>query len=263
MVGYDLPGLVCVRRVNDGFSRDLVFVALRVSDGEEVAVRVYDRRLSDEHDRTRFTEEVAAITGLADQDHVLAPREAGVSADGKPYVVTEYCVAGSMHDHLTTVGRFTPTEARRIGAKVASALGAVHERGIVHRNVKPANILINAVGEPALTDFAIVSLETASGDYALPTAPTQRAYAAPEAFLPELMSAKTDIYSLGATLYALLAGWAPRAADPLAIVIDGETLVDLPKVPWALMQIVRRAMAIDPQERYRDAYEFSAALASA
>lgn len=262
MVGYDLPGLVCVRRVNDGFASDLVFLALRVADGAEVAVRVYERRLPYGRDRMRFEDEVTAVKQLADQPHVLAPHDFGVSADGQPYVVTDYCVAGSLHDHLIHVGRLTATEVRRIGAKIALALGVAHQRGVFHRNIKPANILINDLGEPALTDFALVSLETADGDYTPPATPTQRAYAAPEAYLPELMSAAADIYSLGATLYALLAGWAPRAVNPLAVAIDGDTLVDLPRVPWALMQIVRRAMAIDPRERYPDAFEFGAALAA-
>lgn len=260
MVGYDLPGFVCVRQINDGFARDETFLAERVYDHVEVAVRVFAHHLLDERDQHRFATEVAELTSLADDAHIVAPLMAGVSDEGQAYIVTEYCVAGSLHDHLVGVGRFTPTEVRRIGAKLAGALGETHRRSIYHRNIKPANVLITGAGEPALSDFGLVSLETAERDYTPPATPTQRAYAAPEAFLPELMSAAADIYSLGATLYALLAGWAPRAADPLALAVDGESLVDLPRVPFALMAVLRRAMALDPQERYTDAFELREAL---
>jgi serine/threonine protein kinase len=77
------------------------------------------------------------------------------------------------------------------------------------------------------------------------------------------MTPASDIYSLGATMYALLAGWAPRAADPMAVAIDGDTLVDLPRVPWALMAVIRVAMAHDPDDRFRHAYQFQNALLDA
>ena len=260
MVGYDLPGLVCVRRINDGFARDETVLALQVHGGGEIAARVYAHKVLDGRDQRRFETEIAALQVLADEPHILTPVAAGVTDTGHAYVATAYCVAGSLHDHLIAVGRFTPAEVRRIGAKLADALGQAHTQGVFHRNIKPANILITGAGEPALSDFGLVALETADGDYAPPLTPTQRAYAAPEAFLPELMSAAADIYSLGATMYALLAGWAPRASDPFAIAIDGDTLVDLPRVPWALMTVVRRAMALDPQERFADAFELRNAL---
>ena len=156
--------------------------------------------------------EVESLRSLAGEPYVVAVHSAGVTPQDRAFVVTDYCPAGSLYDHLTTVGRFTPAEVRRIGVKLASALAGAHDRDIFHRNVKPANVLIDPSGEPALTDFGIVALATSNGDYTPPVPSTQRAYVAPEAFLPELMSAAADVYALGATLYALLAGWAPRTA---------------------------------------------------
>jgi serine/threonine protein kinase len=264
MAGHTgLPGLTRVRVLNDRPGRDVVFLAVREIDDTEVAVRVYRRRVSTERDRVRFEQEATALKALADEPHVIRVDEVGLSPDGHPYLVMEHCPAGSLHDHLTAVGRFTPTQVRGIGVKIADALGAAHRREIYHRRVTPTNILINAAGEPVLSDFAFVSLSTVDGNYVPPAKPALPPYAAPEAYLPELMAAAADIYGLGATLYALLAGWAPRAVDPLAVAVDGDTLVDLPKVPWALMAVIRRAMAHDPAHRYADADQLGADLRTA
>jgi serine/threonine protein kinase len=262
MVGPDVPGLHCVRRVNpaDQANADEVYLARQVSDGVEVAVRIYAKRLVTDRDRARFEHEIDTLKKLIDVPHAMSIRDAGVNAAGHAYVVTDFHPSGSLHDHITAVGRFTPSEVRKIGAKVAGAVGMAHHREIYHRNIKPANVFINGHGEPVLSDFRLLSLVTVDGDLKPPVIKQVRPYAAPEAYLPELMSGAADIYALGATLYAMLAGWAPRTIDPTAISVDGDTLADLPKVPWALMTIVRRAMAHDPKERFADAHEIATAL---
>ncbi len=261
MVGHDLPGLVVVRRLNeDRPGPDEIHLAVRVMDGAEVAVRIYGRPLPDDRDRARFEQEAGGLKALAGDAHVVPIHEVGFTSAGHPFLVMEYCEAGSLHDHMVAVGRFTPSEVRSIGAKLAGALAAAHGRDIVHRNVKPANVLLDAHGEPVLADYGFVSLATADGDFTPPAKPVVPPYAAPEAYLPELMSGAADIFSLGATMYGLLAGWAPRSVDPLAVAVDGDTLVDLPRAPWALMSIIRRAMAHDPRDRYPDADQMRTAL---
>jgi serine/threonine protein kinase len=292
MVDTDPPGLVRVRRLNerrpgerqlgdrkapgagigdpqlgqpptDHLDGDQIHLALRISDASEVAVRVYAHQLTSDRDRARFLQEAMALKALNGDRHVVTMDEINVTPDGYAYVVMEYCDAGSLKDHLITVGRFTPAEVRRIGAKLAGALGAAHCRDIVHRSVKPSNILLNAEGEPVLADFGFVSLATVGRDFTPPSRPITPPFTAPEAYLPELMTISADVYSLGATLYAMLAGWAPRAIDPLAVAIDGDTLVDLPRVPWALMAVIRVAMAHDPADRFADAFQFQSALLAA
>lgn len=277
-----LPGLLTLRRINDSRagewrgpaeepelgrmpqperSIDAVYLARRLADVAEVAVRVYGRRVTAPRDRRRYQHETDALMSIASLPHVVPIHEAGITVDGRAYLVMDFCPSGSLHDHLVTVGRFTPLEARRIGSKLAGALDRVHEAGVVHRNLKPSNVLIDRNGEPALADFGLITLSVSDGDFGPPLPPRPRPFLAPEAYLPELMSPAADVYALGATLYTMLAGWAPRTIDPLAIAVDGETLADLPKVPFALMSIVRKAMAIDPRDRYPDAMEFQAALA--
>jgi len=260
MVAHDLPDLVTVSRINEPGAADEVFLALRVSDSSEVAVRVYSHPIESARDRERFSQEIAALRSLNGQPHVVVIHDAGVSATGHAYVVMDYCASGSLQDHLVTVGRFSPSEVRGIGMKLADTLAEAHEREIYHRNLKPANVLVGPGGEPALTDFGLLTFATRDGDFAPDMPARPRAYTAPEAFLPELMTAPADIYALGATLYALLAGRAPTTADPLAISVDGDSIADLPKVPWELMLVLRRAMALDPRDRFADADEMRVAL---
>ena len=260
MVEHDLPDLVRVRRINDAAATDETYLALRVSDGGEVAVRVYAHPIDSTRDRERFDHEIETLGALNDDPHILTIHDAGVTDSGHPFVVSEFCPSGSLHDRIATVGGMTATEVRGIGYKLAGALARAHERDVYHRNIKPGNILIDALGEPVLADFGLVTLATSNGDFVMVAQP--RAYTAPEAFLPELMTEAADIFSLGATLYALLAGRAPRAVDPLAVAVDGDTVADLPKVPWTLMTVLRRSMALDPWDRFADAEEFGIALAS-
>jgi serine/threonine protein kinase len=263
MEAYAVPGVDLVRRLDDlrsedtrdtlGLSAGEIYLARRRSDGLEVAVKIYDRRLSAERDRLRFEQEVAALKALADLPHLLAPVDAGV-ADGRAYVVTPYCPSGSLRDHVLAVGRLTATEVRRIGVKLADGLHRAHEQGIYHRNVKPSNVLIDGNGEPQLADFGLVSLALAGGEYLVPDGP--RPYAAPEAFLPELMTAPADIFALGATLFTLLAGVSvPPPVGP-------EPVQDLPTVPRVVMSVIRRAVAADPAQRYGGASALRDALAA-
>jgi serine/threonine protein kinase len=249
--------------VDDYLDGDQIHLSLRIADATEFAVRVYAQQIQSDRDRMRFEQEAMALKALGGEPHVVVVEEINVTPEGYPYAAMQYCPTGSLQDHLHTVGRFTPTEVRRIGAKLAGALGAAHRRDIVHRAVKPSNVLINPYGEPVLSDFGFVSLSTVGRDFTPPNRQVQPAFTAPEAYLPELMTPASDIYSLGATMYALLAGWPPRSTDPLAVAIDGDTVVDLPRVPWALMAVIRLAMAHDPDDRFRTAYQFQNALLDA
>ncbi len=212
----DPPGYACLRRVNPAGATDHVYLARRLTDGSEVVVRVFDRTLTASRDRERFEEEAARLAALADVQYVLPLLDAGVAPGGHAYVVMPYCVAGSLQDHAASMGRLSPAEVRRVGVKLATALGEVHQCGIVHRNITPSNVLIDASGEPALADFGIVALNV-SGDFRLEPWRGYVPFVAPEAYLPELMTAAADIYALGATLYALLAGTGPLGGPPRAV----------------------------------------------
>lgn len=261
----DLPGIYWVRSL--GEPRDgpggptsgatgpggEIFLAVRAAEPSEVAVRVHPEPGTAAR-RARFEEELAAIAMFAGDPHVIELYDVGLSAVGRPYLVMEFCSAGSLAKPLAA-GRVPPEEVRAVGLKVAGALARAHAREIVHGNIKPTNILINGYGEPVLTDFALRVVAVATDVASAPARP----YAAPEAFLPELATPAADVFSLGAVLYALLTGGPPAPANPYGV-IAGEELPNPAGVPGPMMAVIRRAMALDPINRYRDAYELHAAL---
>jgi serine/threonine protein kinase len=258
----DPPGYVCRHRISSANAVDRLFLARRLVDGSDVVLRIFGPTIASLRDRQRFEQEVAGLKAIGDIAHVLPILDAEVRPDGQAYIVTPYCAAGSLHDHVSAMGRMSAVEASRVGVKLASALAAIHELGVIHRNITPSNVLIDGAGEPVLTDFGLVAMST-SGDFQVEPGRGQMPFLAPEAFLPELMTPVADIYALGATLYALVAGSGRHAANLARLPFGGERLPDLPRVPWGLMSALRRAMAVDARDRFADATDLRAALMSA
>jgi serine/threonine protein kinase len=261
----DLPGIYWVRSLGEprggpdasddggpGHGAE-IFLAVRAAEPSEVAVRMHAEPGTAQR-RSRFLEELAGLATLIGDPHVIELYDVGLSAAGRPYLVMEFCSAGSLAVRLAQ-GRVPPEEVRAVGLKVAGALARAHAREIVHGNVKPTNILVNAYGEPVLSDFALRVVAAATDVADAPVRP----YAAPEAFLPELSTPSADVFSLGAVLYALLTGAPPAPAGPYGVVA-GEELPNLAGVPRPLMAVIRRAMALDPINRYRAGDELHAAL---
>ena len=249
------PGVRLLRLLATGNAGEL---HLGVRDGQRVAVRLFRRPLLDRRSQLRFTAETDALRVLAGEPHLVRVIDAGVGADGQAYLVSEFCAGGSFDDHLALVGRMTPAEAVSVGVKLAGALARLHRFRILHRNLTPSNVLIGAAGQPMLADFGLLALATADRSFSAPPELPNR-YAAPEAFLPELMSPATDVYALGAVLYALLAGDRPGPRRPQA----GRVVLPVPGVPEPLMATLRRAMAVDPTERFASATDLREALAAA
>jgi eukaryotic-like serine/threonine-protein kinase len=139
--------------------------------------------------------------------------------DGRPYLIMEYVPSQSLGDILATGAVLTPTEVTSIGAQLASALTAAHERGIVHRDIKPGNVLMTADGTVKLTDFGI---SRAAGD-ATVTATGEilgtPAYTAPEVAQGHPVAFPADVFSLGATLYAAVEGTPPFGEDVNAMAL--------------------------------------------
>ena len=146
---------------------------------------------------------------LSDHPGVVTVYDAGLLPDARPYLIMELCAGGSLTRWLDRENVRTEEQIRRVGVRVAETLAGLHARGVLHRDVKPANILIDGCGRPRLADFGLATLvgaEAAATD-ALRLTP---AYAPPEAFLAPLATESGDVFSLAATLYALLAGHPPR-----------------------------------------------------
>jgi serine/threonine protein kinase len=228
-----------------------VFKATQESIGREVAVKIENRTMDNERDQRRFLREARAAGRMSSHPHVVDLFDAGVTADNHPYLIMELC-DGTYLDRMKS-DPLSHVEARVVGSKIADALADAHALGVVHRDVKPANLLVTKFGEPALADFGLAVLtETREISFTLELTP---AYAAPEMFDHGRPLPESDVYSLCATLYALMRGRPPRWRDgqnpTLATLMEmfAERVPDLPGVPGELIAVLRRGMANDPRQR--------------
>ncbi|MFD7716276.1 protein kinase [Streptomyces sp. NPDC059814] len=174
-----------------------------------------------------------------------------VTFDGRPWIVMELVRGRSLADLITATGALPPKEAARIGAKVLAALRAAHGAGVLHRDVKPANVLLAEDGRVVLTDFGIATVE---GDTALTMTGEvvgSPEYLAPERALGRTPDATSDLWSLGALLYTAVQGRSPfrqsTALATLRAVVDEE--LPSPHRAGALTPVIEGLMRKDPQDR--------------
>lgn len=207
---------------------------------------------------------------LSNHPNIVSVYAGGLTDGGLPYLVMPYVPGGSLHERLRREGRLPAAEVIELGSKLAGALAAAHAVGVLHRDVKPDNVLLSPYGEPQLTDFGIARLldttTTATG-----TVHATIRYAAPEVLSGQPATEASDVYGLGATLYACLAGAAPFAdTDEGSIValvgrIASESPADLREhnVPDALASVIERALAKRSTERIGTADELRRLLEAA
>ncbi|MEQ4304997.1 protein kinase [Plantactinospora sp. B6F1] len=229
-----------------------VYRATQQSVGREVAVKVENRTLDSERDQRRFLREARAAGRMSSHPHVVDLFDAGVTEDQHPYLIMELC-DGSYAERMRT-SPLTPAEARDVGVKIADALADAHQLGVLHRDVKPANILYSRFNEPALADFGLAVLAEAR-DSAITLEVLTPAYAPPEMFRHSPPSPAVDVYALCATLYAVMHGKPPRwQADRnpgllTLMELFTEPIPELPGVPAPLLDLLRYGMANDPADR--------------
>jgi serine/threonine-protein kinase len=211
--------------------------------------------------RRRFLREARAAAAVV-HEHVVAVHAVD-EARGLPYLVMEYVPGRSLQERLDRDGPLSLTEVLRIGMQTAAGLAAAHAQGLVHRDVKPANILLeNGVERVRLTDFG---LARAVADAALTqsgvVAGTPQ-YMAPEQARAEAVDHRADLFSLGSTLYAMCTGHPPFRAESAVAVLrrvsddPPRPVRELnPDVPEWLAAIIARLHAKDPAQRYQSAAE--------
>lgn len=235
--------------------------------GELVAVKVMHHRPPAAAAR-QLDQEIQLLATLSWHPGIVQIVDAGADADGRPWIAMELVEGGSLGDRLRTQPPPPPPVVAGWGVQAANALAVAHHAGVLHRDVKPDNLLVTGAGDVKLGDFGVA---LAAG-----TAGSQRttgtiAYAAPELLAGMPSSTATDVYALGATLYALLAGGPayarPGDESPAAIALRAirdpvPDLTDL-GVPAPLARVVRRAMAKDPADRPASAAALQQELESA
>ncbi|RZI53823.1 MAG: protein kinase [Pseudonocardia sp.] len=262
-VGFDH-----VREIGRG-GFGIVYRCLQRDLDRAVAVKVLIADI-DEAARERFAREQRAMGRLTGHPNIVSIFQAGVIRGGRPYLVMPYYSLGSLDSRIRRDGPTGWDEAFQLGVKVAGALETAHRLGILHRDVKPANILLAEYGEPQLTDFGIAhvagAFETTTG--AVRGSP---AFTAPEVLKGSAPTPASDVYSLGAALFCAITGHAAFER------LNGEQVVaqflrittePVPElrdwgVPGDVSSAIEHSMAGDPGDRPATAAEFGEELRQA
>ncbi|MDH3293687.1 MAG: serine/threonine protein kinase, partial [Acidimicrobiia bacterium] len=219
----------------------------------------------------RFDRERKAMGRLSNHEGIVPVYSTGVTPFGEPFLVMPYYPNGSLQDQIDR-GPLDWRSAVGYVDAVAETMAAAHEEGVVHLDIKPANILLTANGAPRIADFGIAKLSSGSGVAARTTGTAfTPAYSAPETFLDGQATPAADVYGLGATLWACLVGHPPflgpgEDTNLMAVIgrVVNNPLGDVRHLtPEPICRVINQSMAKDPLNRYRSAREFSYALQQA
>jgi serine/threonine protein kinase/N-acetylneuraminic acid mutarotase len=248
----------------------IVYRCHQTSLARSVAIKVLMSDF-DQDSRERFLREGLAMGKLSGHPNIENILQVGVTETNRPYIVMPYHQAGSLAQRLHRVGRTAWPDALRIAVKLCGALETAHLTGTLHRDIKPANVLVNDYGEPQLSDFGIARIlggyETATGFFT-----GTIAFTAPEVLAGSPPTVVSDVYSLGATIYALIAGTAAheRKSDEEDLIahylrISSTPVPDMrPQgIPASVCAAIEKAMSLDPTERHASAADFGREMQSA
>src|SRR5574337_1284403 len=231
-----------------------------------VAVKVLTAELSSEN-LERFLREQHAMGRLSGHPHNVDIYQCGVTGSGRPYRALRYCAHGTLESMIRRCGPLAWNDALSLGVKMCGALEMAHRLGTLHRDVKPANILINDYDEPLLADFGIARIvggfETSTG--VITCSP---AFTAPEILRGGAATVEADIYSLGATLFCAMTGHAAferREGEQIVaqfLRITEQPVPDLRDtgIPADVCAAIEHAMATSPDQRPKTAAEFGEQL---
>ena len=244
-----------------------VYRARQLTTEQIVAVKVFHSDAFDEPTfQSRFEHEVRILSRL-EHPHILPIYDVGRDQD-ITYIVMRYVAGGTLADLLKRYGQLTPEEIVPVIQQVASALDYAHQRGILHRNLKPSNILLDEEGDAYLSDFSLARVREAlvmmtnAGYIGTP------AYIAPEVARGErILTPAVDIYELGVILFEALTGRLPFEAESSAAQVmlhvnepAPSPRTFNPEIPPEVEAIILKALAKNPEERFRSAGELSRAL---
>lgn len=260
-----LSGFTFVQVLGSGGFAD-VFLYEQQLPRRQVAVKVLLPEVVNPRVRDMFQSETQLMSQLSTHPSILSVFEAGVSTDGRPYLVTEVCPSG--YGERFRAQRIPVAEVLRVGIRISAALETAHRANVLHRDIKPGNILTTAYGHPVLSDFGIASSVYHGDDSG--AVGLSVPWSAPEV-IRESTSGTTasEVWSLAATVYSLLAGRTPfevPGKENTPGHLAGRILKSSPQpigredVPDELVQVLTKAMSKNPIERPHSALEFARQL---
>jgi serine/threonine protein kinase len=260
----DLPGYRFIKHIGAGGNAQ-VYLYEQDLPHRKVAVKVLNESALSEAARRRFTAEANVTADLAHR-HIVQVFDANVTADGRPYIAMPYYPQPNLSIRARR-SHFSVADVLRIGIQVGSAVETSHRRDVLHRDIKPQNILTDSYGEPALTDFGIATTKGGDGPEGLsvPWSPPEILFGTSPG------DQRADVYSLGATLWHLLVGRSPfeqPGGDNGTFALMGRIKSEAPPrtqradVPDSLERLLRQAMAKDPAARPQSAMELIRGLQS-
>jgi len=244
-----------------------VFLGTDTVLGRTVAVKVLAPQFADDDGFVmRFRREAQAAASIG-HPHIVSVFDTG-SDDGVHFIVMEYVEGRTLAEILAGGGRILPDRAIDIAMDVCRALEAAHAQGVIHRDIKPGNIMLNPRGEVKVTDFGIARV-TATADTVAQTAAIlgTASYLSPEQAQGQPVDGRSDIYSLGCVLYEMVTGRPPFLGDSPVAVASKQVLEQPtppsrlnPDVTADLDAVILRALAKNPENRYQSAEEMHADL---
>ncbi|MEK6276310.1 MAG: serine/threonine-protein kinase [Actinomycetota bacterium] len=248
------------RRIGQGGMGE-IFQASDEVLGRTVAVKVLAERFArDESVRARFTREALAAARLSSEPSTVTIFDVGEWHD-RPFIVMEYLEGGSLEDRLRS-GLPSVSESIRWLEQTAEALDAAHRNGVVHRDVKPGNLLLGSDGAVRVADFGIASAAGMESLTMTGTVLGTAGYLAPEQALGERATAASDRYALGVVAYELLTGSRPFESESITAEAAAHAHGEIPSIsehadlPRELDPVFRRALAKDPAERFESSAQF-------
>jgi tRNA A-37 threonylcarbamoyl transferase component Bud32 len=269
MIGTVLSGRYKLEAKLGSGGMSTVYLAKDATLDRAVAVKVMHREMSEQPDQLeRFRQEARAVAKLS-HPNVVAVIDAGEDG-GHPYIVFEYVEGETLKQRIARVGALDTQEALAYAIEIARGLTVAHARNMVHRDIKPQNVLIDAEGRAKLTDFGISRQLEQDGMTATGRVLGTTDYVAPEQAMGHPVDIRSDIYSLGVVLYEMLIGQVPFHADSqvgVAMKHVNEELPDVqqrrPEISAAAALVVERATDKDPAQRYQEVGEMIDDLSTA
>lgn len=257
-----IEGLESGERIGEG-GNAVVYRARQPELDREVAVKILRSTDADTH--RRFDRERKAMGRLSQHDGIVTVYDSGYTASGEPYLIMPL-LAGSLDDELSSLGQLEWQHAAATMADVCDGVAFAHDGGVVHRDLKPGNIMRSHSGRPLVADFGISRIIDTSTSYQSTAITLTPAFSPPESMNAAPPIPQTDVYSLGATLYALIAGHPPFLPPgeevPLLALLHRIANEPVPPlaVPEPINALIRTAMAKDPADRFPNAAELGASL---